>query len=59
MGHLLSKLYKNRKAKTKANAEVGKKLSNEQKVQDNNEKSKEVVKEDVKVMKESKTLMFD
>ena len=59
MGHLLSKLYKIRKVKTKANAEAGKKLSNQQKVQENNSTVTEVKTEHVTVMKETRTLPLD
>ncbi|MBR4998314.1 MAG: hypothetical protein IKY10_00395 [Clostridia bacterium] len=59
MSNLLAKRYKNNKAKAEANVLQGKKLSAQQKVENQKETITKTVVENVKVAKEVKTLMLD
>lgn len=59
MSNLLAKRYKNNKAKAEANVIQGKKLTAQQKVENQKESNKKTVVEHVQVAKEVKTLMLD
>jgi len=59
MSNLLAKRYKNNKAKAVLDAQKGKKLSNAQKVQKNNNQITKVKTENIQVAKEPKVLNLD